>query len=392
MQQFNWLDMADVELVTSICDALEVNTDSIREEVRKLLARLFEIVGGFPFLDGPLTDDAYKQISRGLLEDALREAFAKDMVSHQSSGTILEDCNSSPLRSQIILGELVHINWCSEKELSDLPEIGQGLALRIIEERRRNGAFKGSGDLSERVSGIGEHTAIKLLRRLRFGQRPSAIPFPQDVIELVKFLVGKTDVSPDEGLRRILEYAITDLGAKKRIRWYADQHYDYNPPVVKHACSWIGILRGCAYYYWLSDAFDKAEGRIDMAMFHVAMPAENHPTRLLVDKLINAKNRGVEVRVLLDRDRKEDVYKSTIINLNALEALKAGGIDARFDTEDKLLHSKFLVLDSKIAVVGSHNWSAGSYFNYDDISMVINSESFAQELRQRFEQLWTTTG
>ena len=391
MQQFNWLDMANDELVASICDALEVNTDSTRKEVRKLLARLFEIVGGFPFLDGSLTDDAYKQISIGLLDDALREAFAKDIVSHQSRGTILEDCNSSPLRSQIMLGELVHINWCTEKELSDLPEIGQGLARRIIDERRHNGAFKGGEDLSKRVPGIGEHTATKLLRRLRFGQRPSAIPFPHDIIELVKFLVGKTGVSPDEGLHRILEYAITDLGAKKRIRWYSDQYYDYNPPVVKHACPWIGILRGSEYYYWLSDVFDKAEEKIDMAMFHVAMPAENHPTRLLVDKLIDAKNRGVEVRVLLDRDRKEDVYKSTIINFDALGALKAGGIDARFDTEDRLLHSKFLVLDSKIAIVGSHNWSAGSYFNYDDVTMVINSESFAQELRQRFEQLWTTT-
>jgi phosphatidylserine/phosphatidylglycerophosphate/cardiolipin synthase-like enzyme len=128
-----------------------------------------------------------------------------------------------------------------------------------------------------------------------------------------------------------------------------------------------------------------------MAMFHVAMPADNHPTRLLLNKLIDAKKRGVEVRVLLDRDRKEDIFKSTIINLNALETLKANGIDARFDTEDKLLHSKFLVLDSKIAIVGSHNWSAGSYFNYDDMTMVINSENFAQELRQRFEKLWAAT-
>lgn len=388
MQQFNWPDMVNDELVTSICDKLSVNMTSTREEVRKLLGRLFEIVGGFPFLDSPLTDEAYRQIARGLLDDALREAYAKDIATHKEGGTILEDCDYSPIRYQIMLGELVHINWCTEKELSDLPDIGPKLAEKIIEERRRNGAFKSGEELSGRVSGIGEQTVTKLLRRIRFGQRPTAAPFPRDVIELVKFLADKTGASPDEGLRQILEYAITYLGTKKRIRWYADQYYDYSPPVVNHKCSWIGILRDSQYYYWLSDAIDKAKEKIDMAMFHIAMPAENHPTRLLLDKLIAAKKRGVEVRVLLDRDREEDVYKSTIINTDALETLKAGGVDARFDTEDRLLHSKFLVLDSVTAIVGSHNWSAGSYFNYDDITMVINSKSFAEELRQRFEQLW----
>lgn len=391
MKQFNWLDIVDDELVSSICDVLEINMDSTRVEVRELLAKLFEVAGGFPFLEEPLNDEAYKQISRGLLDDALRESFAKDIIPYQSVGTILEDCTNSPFRFKITLDELIHINWCTEEELSSLPDIGHTLALRIIDERRRNGAFKNAEDFARRVTGIGEHTVTKLLRRLRFGQSPTNIPSPQNVFQLIKLLVSKTSVAPDEGLRRILEYSITDLRANKRIRWYANQQYDYNPPIIKHHCSWIGILRGSEYYYWLSDALDNAKERIEIAMFHMALPDENHPTHLLLDKLINAKNRGVEVRVLLDSDQKEDVYKSTIINQRALEILKAGGVDARFDAEDKLLHSKFLVIDSDIAVVGSHNWSAGSYFAYDDITMVINSENFVEELHQRFEKLWITT-
>lgn len=389
MQKFNWLDVANEELVNSIYNALEIPTDSDKEGVRILLAKLFEIFGGFPLLDDSLQDDSFNKIAIGLLDDALREAFANDIVPYQTQGTTLRPCIDSPFKSQIILGDLVHINWCTEEDLSALPELGPSLARRIIDERRCNGAFIGGEDLAKRVTGIGENTATKLLRRLRFSHRPTVVPSPTDVFDLIKVLVDKTGASAEEGLRRILEYALTVLGTRNRNRWYADQLYDYTPDLNKHDCSWISLLRGSEYYYWLSEAIDNAVERIDMAMFHIAMPAEKHPTRLLLDKLIEARKRGVEVRVLLDRDRQEDVYKSTIINQDALDTLKEGGIDARFDTEDKLLHSKFLIIDSDISVIGSHNWSAGSYFCYDDLTTVLNSESFAQELRQRFEKLWT---
>ncbi len=391
MQQFKWGVLVSDELVTSICDVVKADKKSTTEVVRKLLIRLFEIAGGFPLSQRPLTDDACSQIAKGLLDDAIRESFAEDIFSLQSTGIILEDCDKLPLKSQILLGDFVHINWCTEKELSSLPGIKPKIAQKIIDERYRNGAFKSGKDLTTRVSGIGERTAIKILRRLRFNQRPTVMPSSQDIFELLKMLVDRTGATPEEGLRRILEYSITYLGDRTQMRWYADQHYYDNPPAIPHACSWIGILRGNQYYYWLSEAFDKAEKIIDMAMFHAAMPAVKHPTRILVDKLIAAKNRGVSVRILLDRDREKDVYESTVINTNVLEALRVGGVDARFDSEDKLLHSKFLVLDSETSILGSHNWSAGSYFQYDDVTMVINSESFAQELRQRFEQLWLAT-
>ena len=82
-----------------------------------------------------------------------------------------------------------------------------------------------------------------------------------------------------------------------------------------------------------------------------------------------------------------DPYLSTVINTAAKEYLEAEGVDCRFDQEDVLMHSKFLVLDEKVCVVGSHNWSAGSYFHFDDLSMVVASEELGAELAARFEQM-----
>ena len=61
----------------------------------------------------------------------------------------------------------------------------------------------------------------------------------------------------------------------------------------------------------------------------------------------------------------------------------------RTDKASRLLHSKFLVIDQRLCVVGSHNWSAGSYFNFDDLTLAIASTSLADALRTRFDALWT---
>ena len=133
---------------------------------------------------------------------------------------------------------------------------------------------------------------------------------------------------------------------------------------------------------------DANDHSIKLAMFHIALPKEKHPTKVLLDELVNAKNRGVEVKVLLDRDRETDPYKSTVINTQAKEYLEANGIECRFDKEEILLHSKYLIVDDNLCVLGSHNWSAGSYFQFDDLSLVVKSSELSQQLTNRFENLW----
>jgi len=96
----------------------------------------------------------------------------------------------------------------------------------------------------------------------------------------------------------------------------------------------------------------------------------------------------VDVRVLLDRDRSTDPYMSLAINQAANDHLDAHGVPCRFDAADVLLHSKFLVIDGRISILGSHNWSAGSFFGFDDLSLVVESPEFAGYLTGRFDHRW----
>ena len=388
MKRFKWKDVVTEELSMSITGIAGITSQDDVDNVRQLLVMLLEVAGGPPFTNDNFTDEIWDRIALGLLDDAFREVFADDIRAVETTGTVLEKIKHTSLEHEIEIGDIVHVNWCTEEQLESLPEIGTDLAHRIVQERRLNGAFRGGKNLADRVPGIGEGIATKILWRLRFNRPPTLIPSPNDLYELIKWLIAKMEVPPEEGLHRLLEYTIAHLKGAQHKRWYATRCYEHDLPSASHECSWIGILEGREYYSWICTALDEAEHKIDMAMFHVALPSEDHPTHILINKLIAAKNRGVKIRVLLDKDRASDPYKSSIINKNALDTLCNAGVDARFDTEEQLLHSKFLAIDEETAIIGSHNWSAGSYLHWDDMSFAISSKSFTCELHQRFEKLW----
>ena len=106
--------------------------------------------------------------------------------------------------------------------------------------------------------------------------------------------------------------------------------------------------------------------------------------------LVRAHQRGVAVRVLVDRDGKSDPYHSTLINSAAKKFLIDAGVACRSDSSARLLHSKYLVIDSSLVVLGSHNWSAGSYFDFDDLTLALSSAPLAGELLPRFDTQWAT--
>ncbi|MEO0459804.1 MAG: phospholipase D-like domain-containing protein [Myxococcota bacterium] len=148
------------------------------------------------------------------------------------------------------------------------------------------------------------------------------------------------------------------------------------------------ILDDESYLAHLTELLSGASSRVDVAMFYIAMPGPGHPTRALMEQLVSAKARGVIVRVLVDRDRDDDPYGSSLINADAVSFLAENGIQIRVDAPDRLLHSKFVVADEAWAVLGSHNWTAGSYYRYQDSSIALMGGAMPQRLHERFDVPW----
>ncbi len=108
------------------------------------------------------------------------------------------------------------------------------------------------------------------------------------------------------------------------------------------------------------DAIDGAQSSVIVAMFQLN-------TGMIVDALIEAHQRGVNVVVMLDEVQAEDEASD--------EALSAAGIDVVLAdaTGNSVaeMHSKFVVIDHQTVLMGSYNWTnLGSFYNDENIVVI----------------------
>ena len=181
-----------------------------------------------------------------------------------------------------------------------------------------------------------------------------------------------------------------DEGSTQTSDTYARAGTRSTPADSLHPLEGVEVLFGSCYHTRLVELLTAAVSQIEISMFHIALPNPNHPTAKLLTAVKEAHERGVAVRVLVDSDRVEDPYLSTVIDKPAVDYLRAAGVPVRQDAPDKLLHSKCVVIDGDHVLIGSHNWTAGSYFQFDDLTLVIRSASMVEQQRQRFDAMWAS--
>ena len=121
-------------------------------------------------------------------------------------------------------------------------------------------------------------------------------------------------------------------------------------------------------------AIDAAQQRIDVAMYSFTNDE-------LGQALVRAKQRGVEVRVILEKQQSTTQYSE-------LELLKNANIPVRIDSNPQLMHHKFAVIDSEFVITGSMNWTANGVKENNENVLVIHSPELNAQFAQEFETLW----
>jgi hypothetical protein len=149
------------------------------------------------------------------------------------------------------------------------------------------------------------------------------------------------------------------------------------------------LLADAAYVPAVTALLDAATTDISVMLFLGTASAGDpqHPGPLaLVAALERAAQRGVNVRVILDRD--DGTYRSSVINAPLVQRLTAAGIPVKRDDETTLLHSKVVVVDATAVVVGSHNWTLNAFAGTDELSVLVTGSAVATEFADRFDTLW----
>jgi phosphatidylserine/phosphatidylglycerophosphate/cardiolipin synthase-like enzyme len=285
--------------------------------------------------------------------------------------------------------DTISINDADAEMIHSATGLSIALANAVVAERQRAGRYVNLKDFERRVDGIGPQRAAECEPNLTFDEECSWRP--KDLAtDLRAILQRQPATTPQQKLAQALDEIATSAATHPHpaSRDYRIRSAATSVNSESYEVAWVGELFADAYWPALPALFDSAKRTIEVCMFHAVAGGAEHPTRKILEALIRAHKRGVGVRVLLDRDNPHDPYKSTLINASARHLLKEGGVSVREDAGNRLLHSKYQVIDSKLAVVGSHNWSEGSYFEFDDLSVAIQSSEYATALRKRFDRLW----
>jgi len=64
------------------------------------------------------------------------------------------------------------------------------------------------------------------------------------------------------------------------------------------------------------------------------------------------------------------------------------GIEVRISSNNYIMHNKFAVIDSKIVITGSYNWTASASTRNDENLLVIDDKEVILRFHKQFENLW----
>lgn len=120
---------------------------------------------------------------------------------------------------------------------------------------------------------------------------------------------------------------------------------------------------------------NSAEKTIDAAVYSI-----NNDN--IVNSLIEAKKRGVKVRILTDKTQAKGISSK-------VKYLYDNGINIRVHSQFKIEHNKFAVYDKVKGSTGSFNWTnPAEKKNSENCIFFDNEDGSVSKYLKRFEYLW----
>lgn len=152
----------------------------------------------------------------------------------------------------------------------------------------------------------------------------------------------------------------------------------------------VSTKKSRAYFEAARQLIKDAEKSIELVLFKITRYSSfgESKSNLLTEELVKARNRGVEVRIVLDVNTwSEEINQSN--RETALWLLGKGVKEVKFDSPEVTTHSKVLIVDGESVLVGSSNWSYYSLAENLETDVVIKKfPSVAEPFETYFEEVW----
>ena len=119
------------------------------------------------------------------------------------------------------------------------------------------------------------------------------------------------------------------------------------------------------------DQINQAKSTIYMQAYGLTHPQ-------IINALIKAKQRGVNVRILLDRSNLTQKHSK-------MQLLEAAGIEVTIDRVAGIAHNKVIIIDQIITITGSFNFTVGADTRNAENVLIINDSNVARSYLQNWQ-------
>jgi phosphatidylserine/phosphatidylglycerophosphate/cardiolipin synthase-like enzyme len=198
-------------------------------------------------------------------------------------------------------------------------------------------------------------------------------------------------------MRRIVRISLISLLVLVAVAGCASHSYQKAPAAVTPD---ITILSNRDYFPAVHQLFQEAQRSIQVMMFSAryytekpsfAGDIEHVPgtpwsdTNILLDDLIEAAKRDVDVLVILDSSTWN--RSNTELNEAFGRLMAEGGVAVYMDDPEVTTHCKLILVDDQLTVVGSTNWSYYALDQNNETSVLIRSPRVNREYREYYQEV-----
>lgn len=122
----------------------------------------------------------------------------------------------------------------------------------------------------------------------------------------------------------------------------------------------------------------KAQGSISILVFDWRWYPDSpeSPVQIFNQAIVQAKLRGVTIKVIAN-------------HLDIVDRLKRLKIDARKAFSKTLVHSKLMIIDETVCVLGSHNYTASAFNKNFECSVIITGQEEVAPFLNYFNKIFT---
>jgi phosphatidylserine/phosphatidylglycerophosphate/cardiolipin synthase-like enzyme len=128
--------------------------------------------------------------------------------------------------------------------------------------------------------------------------------------------------------------------------------------------------------YKIIDLINGASHSLDLLAFAITSdPISN--------AFLAAEQRDIEVRGVVEASQISGMGSD-------VSTLRAAGMDIRLDGNSNLMHHKVLIIDSRIVLLGSYNFTRSAEEKNDENTLIVYDPALAEQFLIEFDRLYTS--